>query len=246
MSEWQNFWSELWSAEWAADTGVPTTITVVGLGVAYQLFKKQLAHDRKLDKQQAERDRKERGRERRIGFASVFAVEARRIAYDLRNIDHEFIRGAGADDVETYVIRARALLNEARRAVDTLTAQLGSGTWSTEVRDTLAVLRYKLQEVVPFTGRLSGSRTSRIRRDRQFVVHSITSRAGTVLDRLAKQFDNWDGEKPIPAFPFKAHERRPVPVGQSMSMRDLMDWMRGKARDFRHDLAQRMGEASGR
>lgn len=241
MNGLQNFWSELWSAEWAANTGVPTAITIAGLAIAYKFFTAQLAHDRNLDKQQAERDRKERSRERKIGFASAFALEARRIAYNLRDLDHEFNVGRSVDDVDSYIARSRELLNDARRAVDTLAAQLGKGSWSVETRDTIAIIRGRLRVLSSFKEYLSDVRTSPggVRRHRSFVVTVNTARAATFLDRMASNFDNWDGEHPVPQFKFKSYERRPVPVGQPQNMRQLMDWIKDSSDKFRQDLAAR-------
>ncbi|OZC80202.1 hypothetical protein CH274_13285 [Rhodococcus sp. 06-418-5] len=241
MNGWQRFWSELWSAEWAADTGVPTAITIVGLAIAYKFFTDQLAHDRELDKQQADRDRKERARERKIGFASAFALEARRIAYNLRDLDHEFNGGRSVDDVGLYIARSRELLNDARRAVDTLAAQVGRGVWSIETRDAIAVIRNRVRVLDRFKEDLSDVRSTpgTVRRHRSFVVNSNTARAATFLDRLATKFDNWDGEQKVPQFQFKPHERRPVAVGQQQRMRQLMDWIKDSSDKFRDELAAR-------
>lgn len=245
MNGWQRFWSELWSAEWAADTGVPTAITVAGLAIAYKFFAAQLAHDRDLDKKQADRDRKERGRERKIGFASAFAPEARRIAHSLRDLDHEFHAGRSVDDVAPYIARSRELLNDARRAVDTLAAQVGRGSWSVETRDAIAVIRNRVRVLDRFKEDLSDTRSSPgdVRRHRNFVVNSTTARAATFLDRLAMKFDIWDGEQPVPQFKFKPHERRPVPVGPANGMRQLMDWIKDKSDEFRDELSARFQHA---
>ncbi|OZF29607.1 hypothetical protein CH294_25560 [Rhodococcus sp. 14-2483-1-1] len=235
----------LWSAKWLQTPGVPTVITVAGLAIAYKFFTDQLAHDRCLDKQQAHRDRKERDRDRKIGFASAFALEERRIAYNFRDLDHEFHSGRSVDDVAPYIARSRELPNDARRAVDTWAAQVGRGSWSVETRGAIAVIRSQVRVLDRRKEELSDTRSSpgAVRRHRSFVVNSTTARATTFLDRLTAKFDIWDGEEPVPQFKFKPHERRPAPVGQTNGMRQLMDWIKDRSDEFRDELSARFQHA---
>lgn len=54
---WLSFWHVLWSGEWVANVGLPMLVSVTALVVAYHFFRTQLAHDRRLAADQAERDR---------------------------------------------------------------------------------------------------------------------------------------------------------------------------------------------
>jgi hypothetical protein len=66
-----SFWSEVTTARWVADVGVPLAATLMALGLTYMLVRRQLSHDRDLQ-------RSLRGLAAVTALARALAVESER------------------------------------------------------------------------------------------------------------------------------------------------------------------------
>jgi hypothetical protein len=202
VSGWESFRSILWSASWVANTGVPLLITLVSLITAYVLFRRQVAHDRKIFAEQLTADRQLAVDQGRRQFAARYAAEARANASAIhaagRTFSHDPTDG-------NYARFFQALLNtnnDATQSVATLTGTIGHGaatrTASAIVETHLARLIDVEENDLPIvtTDDEAGKRTTL--RTRFQMAGLLAHTTGQQLEMHANQLETWDGSEPQP------------------------------------------------